>query len=217
MMVSGLQSRLDDQRVGVCGLLAATLVLSVVLCGPAAAQDLIPFTPSRSAGTLYIGSATGAAAEEGGISIDLRLSETVREAGGGRTAGPGDRGGDRSMVTGGAIVDVYPFRSGLRLSGGLRFGSTDEAPGGFTVRGETYPAMLVTAPDGAAVDGPTPYVGVGYGTTLFDGSIDLSIDAGALTAVPGGSGLSVNDGAGGTDPDIGNFLPMVGVSATYRF
>ena len=75
----------------------------------------------------------------------------------------------------------------------------------------------MTSPVGADVEGPTPYVGVGYGTTLFDGTVDLSIDAGALAAVPGTDGLAVNDRLGTVDPDVGDFLPMVGVSATYRF
>lgn len=198
--------------------LALALALPLSVAQPALAQDLIPFTPSSSAGTVYVESPRGAEAEdEGGLSINLRLSESFRDYDGAGATGFAGTGDDRSMVTGGAIVDVYPFSSGLRVSGGLRFGRTEDAPGAFTVRGDSYPAMLVTAPNGPDVDGPTPYVGVGYGTSFFDGTIDLSIDAGALTAVPGGDGLAVNDRDGGAGPDVGNFLPMVGVSATYRF
>jgi hypothetical protein len=217
MTLSTALLRLRDLRPGRCGIIATALLLPIAVAGPGVAQELIPFTPSSSAGTLYIGNATGPASDEGGVSVDLRLSEPFLDGRGDRGAGFGDWGSDSSMLTGGAIVDVYPFRSGLRLSGGLRFGGSAESAGAFTVRGDSYPAMLVTAPDGVGVDGPTPYVGVGYGTTLFDGTIDLSIDAGALTAVPGSDGLSVNERAGSADPEVGNFLPMVGVSATYRF
>ena len=215
--------------VGQCARLHAVLAVSALVISPlalistmpASAQELIPFTPSSSTGTLYIGNPSEAVAEESGLSIGVRMTDAILDADDGSTAGLTNGSGEGTMVTGGAIVDVYPFSSGLRLSGGVRFGDAGGAPfdsqGAVTVRGETYPAMLVTSPDGADVDGPTPYVGVGYGTTLFDGTIDLSIDAGALTAVPGSNGLSVNDSPRGGDPDVGDFLPMVGVSATYRF
>ena len=202
-------------------IVAGVIMVPVVLMAPprsAEAQELIPFTPSSSAGTLYIGRPTAAPDGEG-LSIGIRITDTRAVGSAASMAGAVPVASDRTMVTGGAIVDVYPFSSGLRLSGGVRFGgSTGPAePGAVTVRGETYPATLVTSPDGPELDGPTPYVGVGYGTTLFDGAVDLSIDAGALAAVPGGDGLSVNDRSGTVDPDIGDFLPMVGVSATYRF
>ena len=201
--------------------MVVALIMAPISTHPAAAQELLTFTPSSSAGTLYIGSPTGSGAEATGVSIGVRMTDMVLNGGDPALVGAADGTGPGTMVTGGAIVDVYPFSSGLRLSGGLRFGDTGgdrfDAQGAVTVGGATYPAMLVTSPDGVEVDGPTPYVGVGYGTTLFDGTIDLSIDAGALTAVPGSSGLSVNDGPGGIDADVGDFLPMVGVSATYRF
>lgn len=210
------------RRARVCWAVPALIVLvSGAGALPAFAQDLIPFTPSSSAGTLYIGSPAATPNDSDGITIGVRMSDTLIGRENAAPDGSALGGSDQTMVTGGAIVDVYPFSSGLRLSGGVRFGGSSgptlSGPGAVTVGGATYPATVVTSPDGPGVNGPTPYVGVGYGTTLFDGTIDLSIDAGALTAVPGSNGLSINDRAGAGDPEVGDFLPMVGVSATYRF
>lgn len=212
-------------------LLAAGIALGVLGLGgvsarPAQAQELMPFTPAATSGTLYIGQPAAPVPEPGGFSVGVRLGESFPERSAGGASALLGVGGDPSMVPGlvpgGAIVDLYPFETGLRVSGGLRFGgelgsSEPLSAGAVTVGGATYPAAMVTAPDGADVDGVVPYVGVGYGTTLLGGAIDLSIDAGALTAVPGSSGLTINDRSGSTNPDIGSFLPMVGVSATYRF
>lgn len=128
----------------------------------------------------------------------------------------------------GALVDIYPFREGLRITAGAR---SDPSDARFMARawksmGESDRAVAATL--NSKADGFTPYVGIGYARRMLDGRLQVSVDAGVLfdreydseSADEGAAALAtVTDtgegtGSGGTSSDV---YPVVGLSMKYRF
>ncbi len=94
---------------------------------------------------------------------------------------------DLDLLTGGGAVDLYPFRSGFRVTAGLYYNANKAdllvtpAPGTtITVGGETF-----TGEDIGRVDGRidfrdiAPYAGIGYDGRLFN-SVYINLDGGVM-------------------------------------
>lgn len=147
---------------------------------------------------------------------------------------------DLNLGSAGSLLDIYPFGGGFRLSGGVRLNFnqadlTGSPNGGFEIGGTTYTADEVGTLDGG-VDFNTfaPYLGLGYGATLFDGALELAFDAGAMYHGRPDVDLSASGGSLSNDPalqadlaeeraaieddlDGFRFYPVIGVSLAYRF
>ncbi len=127
----------------------------------------------------------------------------------------------------GALVDIYPFREGLRITAGARADLTDAR---FIARvwepmGESDRVIAATL--FGKDDDITPYVGIGYARRMLDGRLQVAVDAGVLfdreyesgeegdasAALSSVAGAAERSG-GGTSAEV---YPVVGLSMKYRF
>lgn len=147
---------------------------------------------------------------------------------------------DLDLGSPGALLDIYPFGGGFRLSGGVRLNFnradlTGSPNGGFEIGDTTYSADEIGTLDGG-VDFNTlsPYLGLGYAAALFDGALELAFDAGTMYHGSPDVSLSASGGSLAGDPavqadleeereaieddlDAFRFYPVVGFAITWRF
>lgn len=127
----------------------------------------------------------------------------------------------------GALVDIYPFREGLRITAGARAELTDAR---FIARawqsiGESDRVIAATL--FGKEDDITPYLGIGYARRMLDGRLQVAVDAGLLfdreyeSGDADGAAAALSPAAepgersgGGTSSEV---YPVVGLSMKYRF
>lgn len=126
----------------------------------------------------------------------------------------------------GALVDIYPFREGLRITAGARADLTDAR---FIARawesmGESDRVIAATL--FGKDDDLTPYLGIGYARRMLDGRLQVAVDAGLLfdreyessdtdgAAAALAPAAESGERSGGTSSEV---YPVVGLSMKYRF
>jgi len=93
---------------------------------------------------------------------------------------------DFTLASVGPMVDVYPFGSTFRITGGFRYnmngvGLTATPNTNITIGGTTYtPAQVGTLDGDIDFNTIAPYVGLGLEFTLLDGMMALGTEAGVL-------------------------------------
>jgi hypothetical protein len=220
-------------------LIAAALVLSA--SAQARAADLfgqaIPAVDADvNVGTLGIGPELNFhnpnALFGGRVGADFfSLSDTVKASG-------ISYKGTLELASGGAIADLYPFRSGFRLSlGGLINGNRvklDARPfATLSINGHQYDLSQVGSLTGTATyDTVVPYAGVGYSFRISD-AVAMAFDAGAVYQGNGSLGLAADGPIAANamfqrdletesdkvrhDLSYAQFYPVVAVSVGYHF
>ncbi len=183
-----------------------------------------------------------------GLEVGARLNETFGLRFGGnwfslevdREIDDVDYDADATLASLGALVDYHPFQGGFRMSGGLRFnfnkadltGTPDED---IEIGDTVFDADDVGTLDGdASFDVFAPYIGVGYGAALLDGSLSIGFDLGVMYQGKADVDLDAEDGLLEGDPvleaelaaeeqDVEDdledfqFYPVVGLALVYRF
>jgi hypothetical protein len=137
--------------------------------------------------------------------------------------------------TAGAMLDYYPFQSGFRLTGGLRYnaetpGLIDGPTSAITISGLPFtPSAGHVMGGGQGYLGYAPYGGLGLQSSFWEGRLELVFDLGvyyqgvsrhqaeATRSAAAGSEAGAN--SEGAEEDLGflGFYPIIGLSATYRF
>lgn len=145
---------------------------------------------------------------------------------------------DFQFLSGGGVVDIYPFGRIFRLTGGVRYNANDiELSTGtptttVTVGGQTFTAAQAGKLE-AEIDfnKVAPYAGLGFEGILLNGHLSLAFDMGVLfqgrpdvdveASGSGAAGLNaaLNEEADDLEDDLSflGFYPVVGLSANYRF
>ena len=194
-------------------------VLLAVVCwmgpGLALAQDreagpVLTFSGQPIVGNIFAGDDETAVRLSDGIR--LRFGQEVIDFGDSETRAlqPSDQVPQAQSDTLDVFADYYPFDGQFRVTGGVRYEL------GPTARTFGYtPAERPGVGLGIGEDAMTPYVGIGYGAALVDGSIEITIDAGATYGEPalGAAPIEGSDGTAGST----TIAPVFGFSATYRF
>jgi opacity protein-like surface antigen len=140
----------------------------------------------------------------------------------------------------GALVDYHPFGGGFRLSGGLRFNFNQADLDGtptddIDIGNATFsPDEVGTLTGDATFDTLAPYLGVGYGATLLEGSLSVGFDLGVMyqgqasVDLDAESGLLSDDAVlqanlaieeDEVEDDLEDFIvyPVIGLAVIYRF
>jgi opacity protein-like surface antigen len=140
----------------------------------------------------------------------------------------------------GALVDYHPFGGGFRLSGGLRFNfnkaDLDGTPtDDIEIGDQVFSADEVgTLTGDATFDTLAPYLGIGYGATLLEGSLSIGFDLGVMyqgqadVDLDAESGLLSDDAVlqenlaieeDEVEDDLEDFIvyPVIGLAVIYRF
>ena len=131
------------------------------------------------------------------------------------------------------VLDYFPFESGFRLTGGIRYNAETpdliEGPSSaITLGGLPFTPSGGRSP-GAGQDfiGYAPYGGLGLQSRFWEGRLELIFDLGVYYQAPddetdatdGAAALDSNNGSERTEEEL-RFLdlhPIIGLSATYRF
>lgn len=100
--------------------------------------------------------------------------------------------GDLKMLGAGAMLDYYPFESGVRLSvGGIYNGTklsltgTPASGSTYEINGITYSAAEVGTLTGKVEYGKVmPYIGIGFANPLKGSAFTVGMDIGALFGTP---------------------------------
>ena len=140
----------------------------------------------------------------------------------------------------GTLVDYHPFGGGFRLSGGLRYNfnqaDLDGTPNDdIDIGDETFsPDEVGTLTGDASFNVLAPYLGVGYGATLLEGSLSIGFDLGVMYQGQADVDLDAESGLLSDDTilqenlaieedevedDLEDFVvyPVVGIALIYRF
>lgn len=155
------------------------LIVGLLVAGPAAAQN--GFAVAGRAGTLGLGAE---AAIGLGRQIGLRGGFSVQPWEPSRTFDDIEYTLDLASPSYHALLDVYPFGGGFRLSGGLvRFGSQHEVRAEPTepveVGGREYtPEQIGVLTGRFGTNETVPYLGIGFGRLAGRRGVGLVIDAG---------------------------------------
>jgi hypothetical protein len=193
-----------------------------------------PFSVGVNGGTLGIGPELGLRVN--GF-LGVRAVANFLDAGYDRTISGVAYRFDGHLRSGGALLDLYPFRGGFRLSGGLRINgnnadTTGVAAGNVTLGANTYtPAQLGTLTGSVKFNRLAPYAGLGYAASL--GPVILAFDAGVLFQGRPKVSLAANGTSAGTaalQSDLASeestvqhhiawteWYPAVSLSLLYRF
>lgn len=169
-------------------LIRHTLLLTLLLCGAAGAQaddgEKSRFRVGLTAGTLGIGP-----------EISYRFSDYLGVRGNAtflslsRSLDSNDITYDAKLKlqSGGAMLDIYPFKGGFRVSGGLRLnGNLARGVGqpndgsGFAINGNEYTAAEIgTLRAETEIRNTAPSLTIGYGGGLSRGFV-FGVEAGIL-------------------------------------
>lgn len=183
-----------------------------------------------------------------GLDAGLRLNETFGLRFGGnwlsldfdRSINDVDYDAEATLGSLGALVDVHPFKGGFRLSGGLRFNFNNADLTGtptedITIGDETFAASDVGTLEGdVSFNTVAPYLGLGYGATLLEGSLSIGFDLGVMYqgradvdldaeggVLEGDAVLEANldEEEDDIEDDLEDFqfYPVVGLAVVYRF
>lgn len=151
-----------------------------------------------------------------------------------------DYDADVTLASLGALVDYHPFSGGFRVSGGLRFNfnqaDLDGTPTDDIEIGDDVfsPDEVGTLTGDATFDTFAPYLGIGYGATLLEGSLSVGFDLGVMyqgqadVDLDAESGLLSDDAVlldnlaieeDEVEDDLEDFVvyPVVGLAIIYRF
>ncbi|MGI9500822.1 MAG: hypothetical protein ACR2P3_12350 [Geminicoccaceae bacterium] len=192
---------------------------------------------SPAVSTLGLGLETGVRLNE---SFGLRLGGNWFGFDAEREIGDVDYDADATLASLGTLVDYHPFKGGIRLSGGLRFNFnqadlTGRPNDDVEIGDVTFSAADVGTIDGdVSFDVLAPYLGVGYGAALLEGSLSIGFDLGVMYQGKADVDLDAEDGllAGDAvleanlaaeeedvEDDLENFqfYPVVGLAVVYRF
>ena len=149
------------------------------------------------------------------------------------------------LLSGGGVIDVYPFGSGLRFTGGARYNTSnlgfelESGIGDVTLGNSTFTRSEVGRLDGdVGFRGIAPYAGLGVEGTFLDGHLLIGFDVGVLFQGDPDVDLSANGTLAG-DPTLEaalreeeddiedglqvfglwdfSFYPVVGLSGAFRF
>lgn len=151
-----------------------------------------------------------------------------------------DYDADVTLASLGALVDYHPFRGGFRVSGGLRFNFNNADLDGtptddIEIGDEVFsPDEVGTLTGDATFDTFAPYLGIGYGATLLEGSLSVGFDLGVMyqgqadVDLDAESGLLSDDAVlqanlaieeDEVEDDLEDFIvyPVIGLAIIYRF
>ena len=151
-----------------------------------------------------------------------------------------DYDADATLASVGALVDYHPFQGGFRLSGGLRFNFNEADLTGRPNEDVEIGDVVFDADDVGTLDGDVsfdvlaPYLGVGYGAALLDGSLSIGFDLGVMYQGKADVSLDAEDGLlegdavleanlaveeEDVEDDLEDFqfYPVVGLAVVYRF
>jgi len=204
-----------------------------------AGGDLLPygFFVSPAVSTLGLGL-------EGG----MRINETFGVRLGGNwlgfdfdgIEGDIDYEADVTLASLGTLVDYHPFRGGFRLSGGLRFNFNQADLDGtptedIDIGDDTFsPDEVGTLTGDASFNVLAPYLGIGYGATLLEGSLSIGFDLGVMYQGQADVDLDAESGLladsaileanlaieeAEVEDDLEDFVifPVAGLAIIYRF
>lgn len=183
-----------------------------------------------------------------GLEAGVRFNETLGLRFGGnwlsfdadREIDDVDYDAEATLASLGALVDYHPFRGGFRLSGGLRFNFNEADLTGRPNEDIEIGDTVFDADDVGTLKGDVsfdvlaPYLGVGYGAALLDGSLSIGFDLGVMYQGRADVVLDAEDGLLEGDPvleaelaaeeeDVENdledfqFYPVIGLAVVYRF
>ncbi len=146
---------------------------------------------------------------------------------------------DFNLLSGGGVLDIYPFGGGFRVTGGLRYNANkidlEASPTtSITIGGQTFTAAEAGRLEGDAdFNNIAPYAGFGFEGILLNGYLSLGFDLGVLYQgkpdidLDGNGTLAsdptflaaLNDEADDIEDDLSflGFYPVVGLSANLRF
>lgn len=147
--------------------------------------------------------------------------------------------GKMKFNNGGALLDVYPFAGGFRLSAGAFANSNkidlvSNENQTFVINGVSYPAGQVGNITGQVKFNKTsPYAGIGWGTkpsgrgfgltfdlgVLYQGSPKLTLTAHPVTNIPPSFYQNLEVERAKTENDIKNYKywPVVGIGFSFGF
>ncbi|MEZ5931260.1 MAG: hypothetical protein R3F54_04815 [Alphaproteobacteria bacterium] len=183
-----------------------------------------------------------------GLEAGVRLNESFGLRVGGNwlsfdydgVEGDVDYKGDVTLASLGALADYHPFRGGFRITGGLRFNFNEADLDGtptddIEIGDETFaPDEVGTLTGDVGFDVLAPYLGIGYGATLLEGSLSIGFDLGVMYQGKADVDLDTEDGLLSDDAilqenlaieedkvedDLEDFVvyPVIGLAVTYRF
>lgn len=215
-------------------IVSGALLAFTVAASSAMAQD---FAIGLTGGTLGLG-------VEGTTQISEKFNVRVLAAGY-KYSKDGSYGtdmtyhGDLKILNAGALVDFYPFTSGLRLSAGGIYNGTKVTVTGqptagtsYTINGNTYTAADVgTATGEIKYQKVMPYVGLGFGNTMSGGKVSFGMDFGAMIGKPTAStsisnptnnatlanDAAIEDAKFKDEANKLSFYPCISMSLSYRF
>ncbi|MGI9485362.1 MAG: hypothetical protein ACR2RF_05665 [Geminicoccaceae bacterium] len=192
---------------------------------------------SPAVSTLGLGLEAGARLNE---SFGLRFGGNWFSLDADREIDDVDYDAEATLASLGALVDYHPFKGGFRLSGGLRFNFNEADLTGRPNEDVEIGDVVFDADDVGTLDGDVsfdvlaPYLGVGYGAALLDGSLSIGFDLGVMYQGKADVNLDAEDGLLEGDPvleaelaaeeeDVENdledfqFYPVIGLAVVYRF
>lgn len=165
-------------------LLALSLLAAApMFSGAAVAQGMPQIDAALSAGTFGIGPEISLRYPD--YPVGLRLGFNTLNFGHTMKVSGSDYKATADIQSFGTTLDYYPLGTGLRLSAGARFGESElrvraRPASAIRLGDSTYSPDEVGSVTGRATfNSVVPYVGIGYGTTFFDGRMTVSLDAGA--------------------------------------
>lgn len=183
-----------------------------------------------------------------GLETGVRLNETFGLRFGGnwfsfdadREIDDVDYDADVTLASLGTLVDYHPFQGGFRLSGGLRFNFNQADLTGTPNEDFEIGNTVFSADDVGILDGDVnfnvlaPFLGIGYGAALLDGSLSIGFDLGVMYQGKADVDLDAEGGLlegnaileaelAAEEDDVEDdledfqFYPVVGLAVVYRF
>ena len=151
-----------------------------------------------------------------------------------------DYDADATLASLGTLVDYHPFQGGFRLSGGLRFNFNEADLTGRPSEDIEIGDTVFDADDVGTLQGDVsydvfaPYIGIGYGAALLEGSLSIGFDLGVMYQGKADVELDAEDGLlegdalleaelAAEEADVENdledfqFYPVIGLAVVYRF
>ena len=146
--------------------------------------------------------------------------------------------GKLELNNGGALIDVYPFASGFRLSAGafangdkIKLVSKPATP--LIVNGHPYPSGIGNITGEVSFNKTSPYAGIGWGTKPSGRGFGLTFDVGVMyqgaprvvlfghtnTVTPPGWDADIQAERANVEHEIRNYkyYPVVGVGLSFSF